>query len=173
MSKEKTNWPLVIASAVLLGLVLVACLWVVSLGMSTFLTSRTTRPSEYRSNGAQIYFTATSRRGTPVTSDFRMGMMGGGRVACVTCHGPDGRGGPVRMMMRAFDAPDIRYETLTSEEHREEDEHEHEPWTDETIKRAITEGVEPNGKPLDWQMPRWTMSEADLDDLLEFLKRLD
>lgn len=50
---------------------------------------------------------------------------------------------------------------------------EHEPYTDETIKRAITEGVEPNGEPLDWLMPRWSMSDEDLDDLIEFLETLD
>lgn len=171
MNGKRTNWPLVIGGAVLVGLLLVACLWVVWSGMSAFLTSRTTPPPGYRSNGAQIYFTATSQRGTPITSDFRMGMMAGGRVACVTCHGPDGRGGQVRMMMSTFDAPDIRYETLTSEEHGQEDEHE--PWTDGTIKRAITVGFEPDGEPLDEPMPRWTMSEADLDDLLDFLKALD
>lgn len=43
----------------------------------------------------------------------------------------------------------------------------------ELIKRAITEGLNPAGEPLDRTMPRWQMSEEDLDDLLEFLKTLD
>jgi cytochrome c oxidase subunit 2 len=43
----------------------------------------------------------------------------------------------------------------------------------ETIKRAITEGVEPDGEAMDLTMPRWQMSERDLHDLLEFLKTLD
>ena len=173
MNAKKTNWPLVIGGAVLIGLLLVACLWVLWFAVTTFLAPRATQPGEYRSNGAQIYFTATSQRGTPITSSLRFGMMHGGRMACVGCHGPDGRGGRVRMMMRIFDAPDIRYETLISGKHGEEDEHEHEPWTDATIKQAITEGIEPNGEPLDWPMPRWTMSDQDLDDLLDFLKTLD
>ncbi len=130
----------------------------------------------FRSNGEQIYFTATSQRGTPITSDMGMGMMGRGMMACVNCHGPDGRGGRVRMMMTTFVAPDIRYKTLTAErmEHGNGDEEEeHPPYTDETIKRAITEGVDPAGNPLDWPMPRWRMSEEDLNDLLEFLKTLE
>jgi len=49
----------------------------------------------------------------------------------------------------------------------------HESYTDETIKQAITEGVEPDGEPLDWPMPRWSMSDEDLNDLIEFLKTLD
>jgi hypothetical protein len=66
---------------------------------------------------------------------------------------------------------DIRYHHLTEEEHEEGEEHP--PYTDELIKRAITEGLNPAGEPLDRTMPRWQMSEKDLDDLLEFLKTLD
>jgi hypothetical protein len=42
---------------------------------------------------------------------------------------------------------DIRYHHLIEEEHEEGEAHP--PYTDETIKRAITEGVEPDGD-------RWT-----------------
>ena len=169
MSEKKTSWWFVVGGGVLIGLLLVACL---------ALALRFTGPTVgggYRSNGEQIYFTATSQRGTPITSDMGMGMMRGGTMACASCHGPDGRGGQVRMMMRVSEAPDIRYKTLTAAEHGEEGEEgmEHEPYTDETIKRAITEGIEPDGKPLEWPMPRWTMSDEDLNDLLEFLKTLE
>jgi cytochrome c oxidase subunit 2 len=47
------------------------------------------------------------------------------------------------------------------------------PYTDEAIRRAITEGVEPDGEPLESPMPRWSMSDDDLGGLLEFLKTLD
>lgn len=80
------------------------------------------------------------------------------------------------MMMRISQVPDIRYDTLTSEEHgghEEEGEEGHPPYTEETIKRAITEGVNPDGEPFDWPMPRWSMSDADLNDLVDFLKSLD
>ena len=125
----------------------------------------------YQSNGEQIYFTATSQRGDPIT--FTMtggrGMMGrggmmGGMMACATCHGGDGRGGQIWMMMTTFVAPDIRYKTLTTEEDP--------AYTDETIKRAITEGTDPAGNALEWPMPHWSMSEADLNDLIAFLKAL-
>lgn len=128
----------------------------------------------FRSNGEQIYFTATSQRGTPISSDMRMGMgmMGSGMIACVNCHGPDGRGGRVRMMMSTFVAPDIRYKTLTAEKMEHGGGEEHPPYTDETIKRAITQGVDPAGNPLEWPMPRWRMSDDDLNDLLDYLKSL-
>jgi hypothetical protein len=46
------------------------------------------------------------------------------------------------------------------------------PHTDETLIRAITEGVNPRGKQLDALMPRWTMSDEDLVEPLEHLKTL-
>jgi len=164
----------VIIAAVIVGAILVVCIgalwWALGLGSGTRLIGR----SVYRSNGEQIYFTATSQRGTRITSDIGIGgMMRRGGTTCAGCHGANGLGGRGRMMMSTFEAPDIRYSTLTAESHGDEDEHAHEPWTEETIKRAITEGIEPDGEALEWPMPRWSMSDEDLDDLLEFLKALD
>ncbi|UCG54289.1 MAG: cytochrome c [Dehalococcoidia bacterium] len=96
-------------------------------------------------------------------------------IACVNCHGADGKGGRVNMMMWSFETPDITWANLTSEEHHDEgnNEKEHPPYTEATVKQAITEGINPAGKPLDAEMPRWKMSEEDLTDLIEFLKTLD
>jgi hypothetical protein len=38
------------------------------------------------------------------------------------------------------------------------------------LRRAITRGLDPDGKRLDPAMPRWSMSEQDLTDLVDFLK---
>lgn len=124
----------------------------------------------YTSNGEQIFFTGTSSRDTISTTGgpFWFGMHGGG---CATCHGPDGRGGQV-VMMGSFTAPDIRYKVLTGAVKAEEEE-EHEPFTDEDIKRAITRGIEPNGEELSQNMPRWQMSDRDLEDVIDYLKELD
>lgn len=143
-------------------------------------------PRQYDPNGELIYFTGTSRSNTPITFDMHGGgMMGGmvmrGGMGCADCHGPEGRGRSVQMMMTSFTAPDIRYTTLTSEEmaHGPEEgdghdgEKEHPPYTDETIKRAITQGIDPAGEPLAWPMPRWSMSDEDLDDLITYLKMLE
>ncbi len=135
------------------------------------------RFGRYRSNGERIYFTGTSVNG-PIryrggVSGGMMGggMMGNGQLACADCHGPDGRGGRHVMHMTVMDAPDIRWSTLSSAEHGGE-EMDHPPYNAETFKRAVTQGVEPDGKRLDPAMPRWQMSDKDLDDLLEFLKSL-
>ena len=89
-----------------------------------------------------------------------------GRIACVNCHGADGHGGNVRIMMTSFEAPDITWAALTGQHE------DHAPYTEATIKDAITKGLEPNGKELEIYMPRWQMADEDLDDLLSFLKTL-
>ena len=175
MSENKLSWTLVIGVGLIVGLLLVVCaggaLWLA--GPLRGVTGGST----FESNGAQIYFIGTSQRGTPITASREpgMGRMRGSRLTCASCHGPDGRGGEIRMMMRVVEVPDIRYERLTSEEHGDhgEEEEGHEPYTDETIKQAITEGVEPGGETLDWPMPRWPMTDADLNDLIDFLRTLD
>lgn len=156
------------SSSIGIGMLLASCIRPISQGPSA--------PSvrQYTSNGKQIYFTATSQRSDPITFTLANGggMMGGmmgsrmsGMIACATCHGADGRGGQVQMMMTTFEAPDIRYTALIEGD-------EQPPYTDETIKRAITQGVDPAGKALEWQMPRWSMSADDLNDLLAYLKTL-
>ena len=75
-------------------------------------------------------------------------------------------------MMGTAIPPSITYEELTSEEHDMEEDEEHPPYTDETIKIAIRQGEDPSGEELDYTMPRWDMSDKDANDLIEYLKTL-
>ncbi len=126
----------------------------------------------FASNGERVYYTGVSERTGPISisgGPMWVGTRGGG---CVACHGVQGRGG-VPVMMGGAIPSDIRYEALTKQEHREgEKAREHPPYTDALIKRAITEGRDPAGNPLDWTMPRWRMGPGDLEDLVAFLKTL-
>jgi len=45
-------------------------------------------------------------------------------------------------------------------------------YTDELIRRAVTQGIDAEGKPLAWPMPRWLLSDAEWQDLLAYLKTL-
>lgn len=121
----------------------------------------------FSSNGERIYFTATSDRGTAITysggpvSNGWMMMGSGGRLACASCHGPDGRGGRHSMgMMQVMDAKDIRWSTL---------ENEFDP---EKFRLAVVEGKDPDGTQLKTDMPRWNISNDDLADLIDYLKTL-
>ncbi len=164
MKKSGFFTPLTILSVVVLVLIGVSVL------------SSCYSPYRYSSNGERIYFTATSSSGQPITYSGSIRMMH--TINCVNCHGSDGKGGRVNMMMWSFNVPDITWDNLTEEERHEEpeggEEHEeHPPYTEETLKLAITRGINPAGEPLDEEMPRWQMSGRDLDDLVGFIKTLN
>jgi cytochrome c oxidase subunit II len=126
----------------------------------------------FESNGERIYFTGTSASGPRITAQMPgMHRIRGIQMACASCHGEDGRGGTVRLMMDTINVPDIRYHTLTEGVHG--DDHDHPVYTDEDIVRAITRGVNPIGEPLERMMPRWNMSAEQLEDLLDYLKTLE
>ncbi len=171
MSERRTPWGMVIGGGVVVGVLLLACvgLFLWPTGPVRGFIGRL----RFESNGAQIYFTSTSRRGTSIRAETGAEMRGmrESQLTCASCHGSDGRGGQTQIMMRVIEVPDIRYEALIGDDHG--DEEGHESFTEDTIKRAITDGVEPDGEPLDWPMPRWSMGDEDLDDLVEFLKTLD
>jgi len=112
--------------------------------------------------GRQIFQAGTDENGQPIPRSGR-GMMG---LACADCHGADGRGRRVRLMMGTFQTPDIRYSTLTTP-------HEGEPaWTERDIRRAVEAGVEPTGGQLDRRMPRWSLTDKEFGALLDYLKEL-
>lgn len=127
---------------------------------------------QFSSEGQRIYLTGFSSKGR---IPFARGPMwlarrGGG---CVACHGLDGQGGIVPMM-GTEPTPAITYKALTQAEKNEDpgDEEEHPPFTEKTIKQAITLGLEPNGEELDNMMPRWSMTNEELDEIIEYLKVL-
>lgn len=126
-------------------------------------------------NGARIYFTAASERGTPVgyTGGPRLGggMMGGFGpwLTCASCHGPEGRGGTHLMHMRVMTAPDIRYAALAG---MPELKGRQRAYDIDDFRMTVEQGRHPDGEQLEADMPRWQMSDADLADLFAFLRSL-
>jgi hypothetical protein len=136
--------------------------------------------SRYATNGEQIYFTTINENGSQIPyrggSSFG-GMMGGGSLACASCHGPDARGGVHTMHMDVMDAPDIRYSALSSDavsgEHRDDDHtDEHNEYDLAAFRLAVVEGKHPDGDDLSREMPLWQIDDEDLADLFEYLKSL-
>jgi mono/diheme cytochrome c family protein len=93
-------------------------------------------------------------------------MMMQGPLTCAYCHGSDGHGGTVTFMMQSYDVPNITWPALTAPDM------DHPPYTAETLKLAITDGVDPAGSPLEYPMPRWIMLPEDLNDLVAFIMTL-
>jgi len=125
------------------------------------------------SPGQRIYYTGADAAG-PIPRALAGGGFTGpgmmGNVACVGCHGEDGRGGRIGMMYGTVDVPDIRYATLTTA--RSEEGTTVAAWTDADIARAIRDGIEPNGQRLKAPMPRWSMTDTDISDVIGYLKEL-
>ncbi len=139
----------------------------------------------FRSNGERIYFTATNERGTRIEytgGPDLGGMMMGGRLTCASCHGTDGRGGLHTMHMETMDAPNIRWQALVehaTDPHDDTGEHDDTEEKDpphaavydiDTFRLAVIEGKHPDGEQLDEDMPRWGLTETDLEDLAEYLQ---
>ena len=133
----------------------------------------------FNSNGKRIYFTATSESGTPIS--YKGGpatgmMMMGGNLACVSCHGTDAQGGKHTMHMETMDAPDIRWSSLSSDHYEVHSDMEKQvdqkTYSFEDFRNAVEGGKHPDGDKLKEDMPRWKMSDQDLQDLMDYLKSL-
>ncbi|HWR26375.1 MAG TPA: cytochrome c [candidate division Zixibacteria bacterium] len=149
-------------------------IFIIVLGVIVFLVVKNFYGKEFQSNGERIYFTSTSNSSKPITASIGNMTLGGGAVSCARCHGEDGKGMSGMFMMWKFEAPDIRYSTLTETGHGGHGTHEEseKPYTDELIKRAILQGLDPEGKHLEPPMPQFNMPESDLNDLIEYLKTI-
>lgn len=173
MSASRKRRLVTIGSVILILAILIVAWQVLFAGNRG--SNRAHWPDQFRSNGEQIYFTATNAAGQALRSQsggrgMGMGMMGSG--GCVTCHGADRKGS--RMMPRFWlAAPPLTSDALFGEhdEGSGNDGHgDHDSYTEETLKRAITRGIDAGGNTLDPIMPRWAISGQDLDDLISYLK---
>ncbi len=120
------------------------------------------------SNGRNIFLYALSSSGSSITYSEGPTMMMQGPITCATCHGTDGHGRTFNIMMQSYHAPNITWTELSGPD----PDMQHPPYTVETLKRAITEGLDPSGSPLDYPMPHWQMSQSDLNDLVAYLMTL-
>lgn len=130
---------------------------------------------EFSSNGERIYFTGTSESGNPISTrgggsmaGMHQQMSGGG---CVNCHGADREG---KRLWPQFwvKAPALTSSALFGgDEHSDNDDKhgDHADYDSLSLGLAITKGIDPNGDPLNPAMPRWSLSPADLADLVAFL----
>jgi ABC-type branched-subunit amino acid transport system substrate-binding protein len=133
-------------------------------GAATALT-----PQEQR--GKHIY-----TQGSTPTGESIMARLGAEAVAipasavpCAGCHGADGLGRPEGGVL----PPAITWHNLTKDYGHRHPYGRHHPGFDEaSLAVAITRGIDPAGNMLDTAMPRYALQEADMADLLAYLRRL-
>lgn len=91
-------------------------------------------------------------------------------LPCANCHGEDGLGRPEGGVV----PPNITWRYLLKPYgHAHSGDRRHPAFTEETVGRAIVDGVDPAGNRLAVAMPRYEMAETDLADLIAYLKRLE
>jgi len=114
-------------------------------------------------NGQDLFLTGRDASGVTLTNNSYEMM--GHQVACADCHGSQGHGGTVTIMMTRYDVPNITWPELTGATYTP-------PYTAETVKQAITKGLDQAGEKLKAPMPQWSMSTQDLDDLVGYIQTL-
>lgn len=152
----------ILSTALFFPLVIAAC----SDGMHSTTTENFSNKI-YSSDGERIYFSSQSESGRTITAvggHHHMQVHGG---SCVTCHGANREGG-VRMMPWFWEvSPPLTMAALLGD--HQDDGHAHDSYDADSLKKAISEGINPEGEELDDTMPRWKMHDDDLDSLVQYL----
>jgi hypothetical protein len=124
-------------------------------------------PSDPLALGERSFDTGVGVNGQPIVRTGGYGMMMSS--GCASCHGYDGLG---RVMMM-FTTPNVTYANLTDPAGMVDPDGRRGPtFTDDQIRRAITQGIDADGSTLSTVMPRWQLSDQDWADLLLFMKSL-
>jgi ABC-type branched-subunit amino acid transport system substrate-binding protein len=121
--------------------------------------------------GRRIYFEGEGRGEGEITA-----MLGAGgftvpaaAVPCSNCHGDDALGRPEG----GVEPTNITWPFLTKPYGlRHASGRRHPAYDEASFARALREGIDPAGNRLDGAMPRYTMSNQELDALVAYLKRL-
>ena len=130
--------------------------------------------------GESIYLRGVLPNGAPLEGD-RSGRgldATGAQAACVSCHQRSGLGeseGSIKIPPIAArylftpdgvgaDAPDLPYVAGMRTDRP--------PYTTASLARAIRDGIDSAGKPLSYLMPRFRLNDAQVHDLVDYLRTL-
>lgn len=80
---------------------------------------------------------------------------------CVVCHGERGQGLTVQAAGVTGVAPAVTWSALRERGYDEA-----------SLRRALTEGIDPHGREFHFYMPRWALADEELDALVAWLQRL-
>jgi hypothetical protein len=121
--------------------------------------------------GLQIFEDGTSASGNAIDAFLVEGThVPASVLPCVNCHGHDGQGRPEGGIIPS----NISWSALTKPYGlTHPNGRTHPAYTERSLRRAITMGIDPAGNPLSGAMPRFQLSMADATDLIAYLKKLD
>lgn len=129
--------------------------------------------------GEALYRHGVLPSGQPVQATRSAGgSLEGSNAACANCHRRSGLGsseglitippiaGPYLFIARGKSLEQQGVPFVDTERVN------HEAYTEETLARAIRDGVGSNGKPLNYLMPRYRIDDATMTELIDYLKGL-
>ena len=131
------------------------------------------------SAGQSIYLRGTLGSGAPIEGSREAGgVTTGAEAACVNCHQRSGLG----VVEGRVSIPPVTGEYLFHSRANAAGESvlpyveslhgNRDPYTDATLARAIREGLDSEGRPLSYLMPRYALGDAEMAALIDYLKRL-
>lgn len=123
----------------------------------------------YASLGERIYLTGTDEAGRPIPRSGGRGRMST-TLGCADCHGRDGKGRTINMMMGSFTSLDIRWSTLTSP--LDPEGKPQTPFNEASFAHAVRDGIDPEGDRLKSPMPRWQLTDAEVGGIIQYLQTL-
>jgi hypothetical protein len=130
--------------------------------------------------GEAIYLRGVIGSGAPLEARRDGASAGvGAIVACVNCHRRSGLGGREGNAVVPPITGRYLYRPLTTDGGDREIPYvdgmkgEREPYTDALLARAIREGVDSEGKPLNYLMPLYALDDRDMAAVIALLKTLD
>src|SRR6185369_6743722 len=130
-------------------------------------------PAGALANGRAIYLEGKRAGGAAVAAD-RAGGLGvsGTTAACVNCHRRSGFGGNEgRSYIPPINAGSL-FERRAPGTGASASGTGRPAYTDQSLARAIRDGVDPSGRPLDYLMPRYRLGDNELKSLVAYLRQL-
>lgn len=129
------------------------------------------RLTEQERRGRSLYRRGESATGRPVTTTLGDDSMElpAATLPCANCHGADGKGKPEGGVIPT----ELTWASLTKPYgHTHPAGRAHPAFTEQSLERAIVEGIDPAGNKLSPAMPKYQMARTAMADLLAYLRRL-
>jgi cytochrome c oxidase subunit II len=119
--------------------------------------------------GETIFVEGTDALGTQITRTTEAGILS--QTGCFACHGTDAKGRSIDTKLGQFDTPDIRWSVISQP--FPNDEGGTDPAYDPTsFANAVREGIDSGGGQLDPVMPRWQLTDPEVNALIAYLQTL-
>jgi len=151
-----------------------------SLVLAAAAPARAPRGEVVADPGEDLYLRGVTRSGAPLGAQRSgLGVAQGLAAACVNCHQRSGFGGREGRTLVPPITGRYLYRPLPKDggdrdiPYVEGMRGERAPYTDESLARAIRQGLDAQGRALDRLMPTYPLGDEDMTALVAYLKRLD